>query len=500
MKKTRILCLLLCGLLLIQSTAFLACADETEPTESTTVPQETDAPVNLDDIHVPAGADASLINGCRTLDGKMPLWGTEQLMPTSGAIMFYEVNSDTVVYSWNPDELMEPASLVKIMTCLIAVENADIKDKITVSAESLSSIDKAFHTLALLPGEEVTLEQMLYCMMVGSANDAALVIADYVGGTVTQFVAMMNQRAKDIGCTSTKFLDPTGLGKLSAGQQTTARDMAKIVNEAIKNDLFCEFFSATLYTLKPTNLSGERRVSTTNYLMTPGMVAFYDERVTGGRTGITNDRKRCLATTAVSGNGKLEVITVILGAVPTYNESGTKTTRFGNYEDTRDLIKMAFQDHHIVQVFRKDQILDQYAVTNGSCQLSVGPAHPVTTLLPSDVTIDDLTVRYVMGSQSVSAPVQIGDKIDTVQLWYKNVCIAQSELIAKNAVVEYLPEEKDDSPIANTEGMSKALIIIGIILAFVLCVVGVLYTVQMVRTAAKRAQHKRRRKNRRRSR
>lgn len=495
MKKNRVGSLLLCCILLLQLGTVHAYADETQsPTDTTT--QATEETYTLDDIHVPAGEDASLVSGCRTLEGKMPLWGTSQLMPTSGAIMFYEVNSDTVVYSWNPDEPMEPASLVKMMTCLLAVENADIYDKITVTSSALSTVDEIFHTLALQPGEEVTLEQMLYCMMVGSANDAAVVIAEHVGGSVTQFVAMMNQRAKEIGCTNTQFLDPTGLG--GSGQQTTARDMAKIVNEAIKNELFCEFFSATIYTLKATNLSEERKVNTTNYLMTPGMIAFYDERVTGGRTGITNDRKRCLASTAVS--GELEFITIILGAVPTYNESGTKTTRFGNYEDTRDLLKMGFKGHHIVEVFREDQILNQYSVANGASQLSVGPTESVVTLLPSDVTMNNLTVRYVMGNRTVTAPVKIGDEVDTVQLWYKNVCIAQSPLTAKNSVAEYIAEEEDDSVIANTEGLSKALIIIGIILAFVLCVAGVLYMVQMVRMAAVRAQHRRRRKNRRRSR
>ena len=143
MKKNRILCLALCGVLMLQLGTLPAYADETEPT---TIPT-TEETYSLEDIHVPAGEDASIVGGCRTLDGKMPLWGNAQMFPTSGAIMFYEVNSDTVVYSWNPDELMEPASLVKIMTCLLAVENGNINDKITVTSSALATMDKAFHTL-----------------------------------------------------------------------------------------------------------------------------------------------------------------------------------------------------------------------------------------------------------------------------------------------------------------------------------------------------------------
>ena len=114
--------------------------------------------------------------------------------------------------------------------------------------------------------------------------------------------------------------------------------------------------------------------------------------------------------------------------------------------------------------------------------------------------MEKLTVRYVQRTNTVQAPVAEGDRIDTVQLWYKNVCIAQSELTAKNAVAEHITEEVDDSAIANTEGISKALIIIGIILGFVLCVAGIFYVIQKTRLAVRRAQHRRRRKNRRRSR
>ena len=176
------------------------------------------------------------------------------------------------------------------------------------------------------------------------------------------------------------------------------------------------------------------------------------------------------------------------------------STVFGNYEDTQDLLKLGFKDHHVVQVFRENQIIDQYPVTNGASEVAVGPSHAVVTVLPSDVEIEDLTVRYVQQHHEVKAPVAAGDRIDTVQLWYKNVCIAQSELTAKNAVAEYIAETPDESAIANTEGASKAMIIIGIIIGFVLCVAGIFFVIQNVRMAVIRAQHKRRRKNRRRSR
>ena len=495
MKSKRIICLILCFAVFAQL-AFSVSADETETTQPTTEAIETLPEPPVQSVYLPEGEDGSVTNGCRTVDGQMPLWGKNKILHASGAAMLYEINSDTMVYSWNADESKSPASLVKIMTCLVAVEKGNIADTITISERSFEALPSYAHTLELKVGEIVTLEQMLYCMMVGSANDAAAVIATHIGGSEAAFVAMMNQKAKDIGCTGTNFTNSTGIGH--SDQYTTARDMVKIVKYAIQNELFFEFFSATLYTLKKTNMSEARQVTTSNYLMTPGMIAFYDSRVTGGRTGITDDQKRCLIATAEK--GELKYIAVVLEAVPTYNKRGTSITNFGSYEEIRELLNKGFADHHIVQVLREDEILRQYSVLNGANHLVVGPTESVITVLPSKATTANLTVRYVNGSEVLTAPVQKGDTVATVQLWYGNVCIAQSPVTARNSVEVYVAEDEDDSPIANADGLTKALVIVGIILGVLLSIAAVMYLAQVFRRLNMRAQHRRRRKSRRRSR
>ena len=483
MKKSRIISLILCITLFLQIGSIHINATQQSNQGQSTVNTSTD--------------DSSVSSGCRGIDGQLPLWGSGKLLETSASVILYETNSDTLMYAWNPDEQMVPASLVKIMTALIAVEKGNIEDTISVTEGSLSVISDKNRTIDLKPGENVTLGQMLYCLLVGSANDAAVVIAAHIAGSEQNFVTMMNERAREIGCTGTMFVNSHGL--TAENQYTTARDIAKILKVAMKNELFMEFFSATLYNMTATNLSEKRRVETTNYIMTPGTPAYYDKRVTGGRTGITDDRNRVLAVTAES--GELSYIGVILGAVPTYASNGYSVVRFGSYEEMNELLDVGFEDHKIVQVLNENQVLRQYPVSNGENNLAAGPAVSVETVLPSDIKMDDLAVRYLQGNDVLSAPIKIGDQITTVQLWYKDVCIAQVPLVARNTVDVFVPQDEQEQSLnANGGGIGTALIVIGIILGFVLALVSVVYLVQLFRNAAARAQHRRRRRNRRRSR
>ncbi len=481
MKKIKIFCLIIFATVLLQFVPIQIYATQQESPEQTVSNNYSD--------------DSSVSSGCRGIDAQSPLWGSGKLLATSAAAILYEANSDTLIYAWNPDEKMVPASLVKIMTALIAVEKGNLQDKIIITEGQLSAIPENNRTLELQPGENVTLEQLLYCLLVGSANDASVVIAAHIAGSEENFVSMMNERAKELGCTSTNFKNSHGL--TAENQYTTARDIAKILKVAMKNETFMEFFSATLYYLPATNLSEKRRVETTNYIMTPGTPAYYDKRVTGGRTGITDDRNRVLAVTAESGG--LSFVGVVLGAVPTYSKNGYSIKYFGSYEEMNEMLNTGFDDLKIVQVLNENQILRQYAVANGENSLVAGPAASLETVLPTGTKMEDLTIRYLQGNDVLTAPIQTGDQITTVQLWYKDVCIAQMPLVARNTVDVFVPQDEQKQSLDANGGFGTALIIIGIILGFVLAIVCVVYIVQFLRNAASRAQHRRRRRNRRRS-
>lgn len=474
--------------MIICQAAILTNADETVP------------PTGLNDMPIAAPMESNntaVENGCRTLDGKSPLLGSDRKLQSSGAAFLYEINTDTVVYAWNADERMIPASLVKIMTALIAVEKGNINDVITVTEEALSSLSKSFHTLNLIPGEMFTLEQLLNGMMVGSANDAAVLIADHIGNSQAEFVAMMNQRAKEIGCTGTNFVNATGLD--DPDQYSTARDIAKIVMEAQKNELFKKFFGATVFTLPASGDREEDRMESSNYLMLPGMLNYYDKRVTGGRTGITENRTRCLAVTAESESSDLRYIGVILEAMPTFkDEESYRIARYGNYEDMKDLLNLGFDGNRVLEIFRPEQIVRQYSVNNGECQLAAGVMENAITILPDSVTMADLSLRYLANMDALTAPISAGDQITKVELWYGGVCLAQLPLIAMNNV-DVISADEEKPIIANTEGFTTALIVIGIIFGVALSIAVIMYAIRLTLRARKRAQHRRRRQSRRRS-
>ena len=491
MKKIRILCLLLCLVLLVQpAVASATAADSTLPT-APVLPEPGSGAVDGD--YQDTIGDASIVNGCHSIEAQKPLWGSNKMLEAAGSAMLFEINSETMMYAWNPDKQMDPASLVKIMTALVALEKGDLNSIATVSVNAMASLPEDSDTLKLQPGEQFTLDQLLYGMMTGSANDAAVVIAEHIAGSQMGFAALMNKKAKELGCTGTFFVNAHGLHE--DAQLTTARDMVKIVLEAIKNEDFCRYFSALEYTIPATDLHGARNLTSTNFLMSKGVTEeYYDARVTGGRTGVTDARERCLIATAESGG--LKYVAIVLGAIPSVTAAGI--TRFGSYEEVGQLFDMGFKNYRITQILGTDDIIAQYPVIGGENYVVTGPSKSVFVVLPTSVTVKDLSFRYQSNFTSLTAPVNKGERLTMVQVWYNNVCIGQSPIITKNAsalVADYQEVEYvvEDSP------LSGVVTAISIICAGIIGAAGILYVYQLIRKWIRQAQHKRRRRYRRRS-
>ncbi len=484
MKKFRILSIILCLTLALQGVIFVNA--EEVPGETT----QTEAPYQN------IGADAAVLNGCSGIHAQLPLCGSSKLLKTAGAAILYEVNSDTLMYTWNADHAMYPASLVKIMTALIAIEEGSLTDTVTVTQSAISALPANSSTLDLKPGETLTLEQLLYCLLVGSSNDAAVVIAEHIAGSQQAFLDKMNRRAQDLGCTGTNFVNPHGLHDDT--QVTTARDMVMILREAVKSEAFMTFFSETVYTLPATSASEARSMRTTNYMMSKDETElYYDARVTGGRTGVTNDRERVLAVTAESGS--LCYIGIVLGAVPTFADDGYTALRFGSYEEMGDLLELGFDGFSVTQVLSAEQILQQYHVTNGENAVVAGPSLSVSTVLPAGLTMADLSYRYESNIPALTAPVVQGQHITSLQVWYGGICVAQSPIVAKNSSALYIPPQptEDDS---QSGGLTAALTVVLCLVGGAAVIAAAVYFVRAGRSAAVRSQHRRRQRNRRRSR
>lgn len=203
---------------------------------------------------------------------------------SSEAAIVMENSTNTVLYSKNADEILFPGSTVKIMTCLLALENAQLTDQVTMTATGVSGVTDGGASISSQVDEVFTIEQCLYAIMVASANDIALQIAEHVGGSVDNFIQMMNSRAQELGCTNTIFTNPTGLP--DENQHTTAHDMALIMQAAISNDSFRTIAAATSYTIPATNKAAARNLTSKFTMTDTGSTGFYEGCI-GGKEGYT---------------------------------------------------------------------------------------------------------------------------------------------------------------------------------------------------------------------
>ena len=439
-----------------------------------------------------AAQDASVINGCHSADAMQPLLGSGQLITNSQAVFLYETKSDTLMYAWNPDLSVEPASLAKIMTAFVAVEQGNLSDAVTVKQSTLSTIPNDAVSSDLVENEVLTLKDLLYCMMIDSGNDAAAVIADHVGGSEAAFVELMNNKAEELNCSGTTFTNPHGL--YDDNQRTTARDMGKILAAALKNENFAEIFGTVYYTVPATNKSPERKLTTGNFLMcTDNMEIYFDERVTGGRTGVARDGTNCLASSAK--NEQMELISILIGSASSYKEDGYTVHSFGGYTETTMRLDAGFSGYYSTQVLYKDQVLTQRNVINGSGTVSLGCETSVSTVLPEGVSFSQLSIRFVDGTAEFNAPIKKGDILCSAEIWYGGLCVAYTPLYALNSVQtsEKIIIQREYDPF----GFWDVLLIIVIILVVL---IGVFYFLRYrirIRNKIRKWQRKRRWKNRR---
>ncbi len=466
MKNRGLVCLVLCLILVLQVFPVFA---------------ETDS-----------STDLSVQSGCHTIDSQVPVLGTEQLITNAKSVLLYETTTDTLMYSWNADAQLYPASLVKIMTALIAIQQGTLTDVVTVSEEVLKTVDATAVSAELRPEEEISVEHLLYCMLVGSANDAAAVLADYISGSQDAFVAEMNRYAQELGCTGTQFTNVHGLH--NENQYTTARDMGKILREALKSEVFRTIFGMTHYTVPATNKSEVRKLESGNYLINrEKQDNYYDSRVTGGRTGMTSQGDSCIAASAEKDG--LKFVSIIMGAASQYDDQGRQRKSYGGFPETTHLLDLGFKDFKTGQILYTNQALKQYSVINGASDVVVAPAISVSTVLPVSVGLDGLTFQYKDVSADFTAPIEKGQKLSTLEIWYENTCLAQADLYAMNGVT--VKRAATDTP-KEERSNSALIVLLGIVGVFVLFILYIFVS----RFLSKRRMIAKRRKsnNRRRSR
>ena len=421
MKKRSFFAILLMLLLLLQLYCLPAFAEKTE-----TAAASDDAAAH--DPEAAAADSAEADTQPDSISEDKILSSHTSFSVAAKAALLIDLNTGRVVYEQDADERVYPASLTKIMTCLIALENGNLSDVVTVSESALSDLDADSSVAGLVVGEQMTLENLLYCMMVVSGNDACNVIAEHIAGSVTDFVRMMNQRAYELGCTNTHFSNPHGLHDES--HYTTARDLAIITEAALKSENFRQIVDTFEYKLPDDNMRQNiPMLKTTNMLIYQSLSnSLYYPRAHGIKTGYTSQAGRCVISEA-TGDG-LDLLGIVCGAATTVLESGDLLME--SFTECASLFDYAFDNYSYLTLLTPLYPVDQVKINNsaGAEAVAVAPKDEIKVLLPNDYDPDQLNTDIALTSDSVDAPVHEGDVLGTATVTYGGEVLGQTKLVA----------------------------------------------------------------------
>ena len=345
------------------------------------------------------------------------------------AALLVSPESDMVLYEKNADEKRYPASTTKIMTALLTLENvSDLSVVVTAEASDFENVTSDSSNAGIKVGEQVTVKDLLYALMLPSANEAAYMLARHVGGSWEQFVDMMNERAAELGCTGTHFCNPCGLHE--DDHYTTAHDLYLIAKEAMKDATFRDIVSTVQHRMAKTNLHEERIIYTTNQLIFSSFQPWSYANCLGIKTGHTSQAGNCFVGYAEYGDAKL--FSVVLGCSDSSKEYPSVAASF---TDTKKLCQWGFENFTSKTLARQGEEVTYTKVklSTDTNQLLLTAKADVVALLPKDLDVKELELVEDI-PEEVKAPVKAGDPIGTATYRYNGTDYGTVELVALNDI------------------------------------------------------------------
>lgn len=487
MKKIRILLIFLCLILLLQCAVPVSFASEAEQTEP---PAQTP---DATEIQYPTGLETPP----ELIEYAFPP-NDDDFWIRAKATALIELNSHTIVYAQELDRQVYPASLTKIMTCMLALEHGNLDDVLTVSETALQNLSEYGSTAGLMQGEQISLRELLYCIMVSSANEGCNVVAEYIAGSTDAFVAMMNEKAAALGMHGTHYANAHGLH--NSEHYTTVRDLAVLAMWAWQNPQFREFSTTTHHTVPATNKSDERTLITTNYLTsTETYGRYYYEKAQGVKTGFTTPAGGCLISTA--SDGDLAFMSIVCGCEQLIDDDGKDLDM--RFIETRKLFDYGFETFYYVQVLTDTAMLGQPVVlyAKGRKSVVVHAKDNASVLLPRYCKPEDISmdIRYDSASP-LEAPLAEGQRVGTVTAMYDGIPLVTSDLVTFTRVEREDEIETDSENGENPSLLSELLrywyltvpLFLMLLLLLVLLVVR---AVNVHREKKRQRQRRRRRRN-----
>lgn len=389
-----------------------------------------------------------------------------------------DANHGEILYDMGSSERAYPASTTKLTTCLLVLEAVQsgqltLQTPITAGDTAYQGLTGNFSTANIKVGETLSVEELLYCLMLPSANEAANILAVAVDGSIESFVEHMNRRASELGCRGTHFTNPHGMH--SDEHYTTAYDLAITMQACLEHDLFRTITQTPKHTVPATDLSKEREIYNTNGLVSSWTYGGYlYDKCIGGKTGSTDEAGRCLVSAAEDGDEVL--ISVILGSGP-MEVPGEEKLKQGQFLESRRLLEYGFNNFHRVTLTQGDEPVDTVKVTMSrqADEVNVKPQGSITKTLPKSLDLDDIETDIRLFSDEVEAPVEAGQVMGVMTLSYEGEVYGELDLVAVTSVErsELLHKKQQFFDFIQTTGVKIAVglavvAVIGVVLRLTL--------------------------------
>ncbi len=358
---------------------------------------------------------------------KTSAYEISQFNISANAAMLVSMDTGEVLYEKNRYEKVYPASITKIMTAIVMLESDKYNPdaKITMTKEILDlTLGTGSAISHLKDGEIITHFDLLHLLLVSSSGDCALLVADFFGNGIQNFVTMMNEKAKQLGMENTVFLNPTGLHE--DGHYTTAQDIYTMTSYALQNKTIKDACGISRYKLPPTNLSPERTFSTTNFLQDT-TTNYYYRYASGVKTGFTDEAGRCVVSTA-SYNG-YNYMCIVMGCK-------NDPTRRHEFAESAEFYRWAFNNFSFKEIANSESPVCEIPV-NLSLDTDFVPLYvekSFVSILPNDADTSTIVLDYHFESESVDAPIKKGDVIGTADVIFAENVLGTVNLVAGNDV------------------------------------------------------------------
>jgi len=347
----------------------------------------------------------------------------------SEAALLVDVKTGKILYAKNENEKKYPASTTKILTAILTIENCKLDEVVTVDYDSIMQVPSGYTVAALQVGEQLTVEQLLQVLIIHSANDAANVLAKYVGGSIENFAVMMNSKLEELGCDNSHFTNPSG--KHDVNHYTTATDMVKMMNYCMKNETFRKLSGSKNCIIPATNKYEQRIFTNSNELLikdTREIASnYYYPYAIAGKTGYTAEAKNCLVS--VSEKDDLQLICVVLGCLRT-NEGLS-----ARFVDSKNLFEYGYNNFTLKKICDKSSIAKQIEIPNATKEtknLDLITTDEIIAIVKLENLEENIEPEIVL-NDNLKAPITQGDTLGKITYNIEGIEYT-STLVAEHSV------------------------------------------------------------------